>query len=119
LKSKIIDMAENIKDAEDRLLDSLFATPPMADAGFSARVVRTLRRRLWLRRLAVPVAVVVGGVIAFKPLASLVNLLSKVSLSIPEQLVSATSGSIPQAPIVMLGAVLLAACFLGIRMLEE
>ncbi len=119
MKSKIIVMDEKIKDAEDRLLESLFAASPLADDGFSARIVRTLRRRRWLRRLAVPVAVVVGGAIAFKPLKALASLLSEVSLSIPEEIASAMAVPISQISVVMLGAVLLAACLLGIRMLEE
>ena len=50
-------MAEKLKDAEDRLLESLFASEPIADDGFSRRVVTRIRRRIWVRRLALPVEV--------------------------------------------------------------
>ena len=119
MKSKIINMAEKIKDAEDRLLETLFASPPVADDGFSARLVRKLKRRLWLRRLVLPAAVTVGGAIAFKPLAGLVAALSGLSVLIPQDIVAATAGAIPHAQTIAFGAVLLAACLLGMRLLEE
>ena len=70
MKSKIINMAEKIKDAEDRLLESLFESPPLADDGFSTGIVRKINRQMWFRRLTLPFAAVIGGVIAFKPLAA-------------------------------------------------
>lgn len=119
MKSKIINMAEKIKDAEDRMLEALFATPPVADDGFSNRIVRKLRRRLWVRRLTLPVAGLIGGAIAFKPLAGLVSLLANLSALVPGELVSATANSIPQVQIIVLGAILLLACLLGMRFLED
>ncbi len=123
MTSKIINMAERIKDAEDRLLESMFESEPIADAGFSATVVRKVRRRLWLRRLALPVAALVGGSVAIKPLAGLVTAIGNVSTSmptlVPEELVQMSSGLVPQAPLVVLGAMLLAACMLGMRALDE
>ena len=123
MTSKIINMAERIKDAEDRLLESMFESQPIADDGFSVRVVRKVRRRLWLRRLALPVAALIGGAISIKPLAGLVttvaNLSTNVPSLVPEELVTATSGLVPQAPLVVLGAMLLAACLIGVRALDE
>ena len=116
-------MAEKIKDAEDRLLESLFESAPIADDGFSAKVVGKIRRRLWLRRLTLPVAAVIGGAFAIKPLAGLAmtiaNLSSSMSSLVPEELVSATSEIVPQAPLVVLGAMLLAACMVGLRAIED
>lgn len=58
-------------DPEDRLLRSLLESEPLVDAGFTQRVVARVQRRLWLERLAVPVAAVVGAAIAAKPVARL------------------------------------------------
>ncbi len=123
MTSKIINMAERIKDAEDRLLESMFESSPIADDGFSGKVVKRVRRRLWLQRLALPVAGIVGGAVAIKPLADLVTVMTNLSFSVtsvvPEELVTATAGLIPQAPFVVLGAMLLAACMLGLRAIED
>ncbi len=123
MTSKIINMAERIKDAEDRLLESMFESAPIADNGFSARVVKRVRRRLWLQRLSLPVAAIIGGAFAIKPLADLVTVMANLSFSVtsivPEELVTATTGLIPQAPFVVLGAMLLAACLLGLRFIED
>ncbi len=116
-------MAERIKDAEDRLLESMFESAPIADDGFSVKVVKRVRRRLWLQRLALPVAAVLGGAVAIRPLADLVTAMADLSFSItsfvPEELVTATTELIPQAPLVVLGAMLLAACLLGMRAIDD
>jgi hypothetical protein len=112
-------MAERIKDAEDRLLDSLFASSPVADDGFSVAVVAKVKRRLWLRRLALPAAAVIGGSIAVKPLAGLVIAAKNISSLIPESLLNTTVQAIPPLQTIILGAMLLAACLLGARTLQE
>ena len=112
-------MVEKTKDAEDRILGELLDSPRLADDGFSNRVVRRIRRRLWLRRLTVPVAGTIGGVIAFKPLTGLVSLAKNLSALIPENFVAMATGSIPQFQTLVLGAVLLGVCLLGLRLLEE
>ena len=112
-------MAERIKDAEDRLLESLFESPPVADDGFSAKIVSRINRRLWLRRLTLPVAMVIGGTIAFKPLAALVDMLASLSPLIPSEIVNEVTGYIPQSQIVVLGAMLLAVGLVTLRMLED
>jgi len=112
-------MAERIKDAEDRLLESLFESAPIADAGFSEHVMRRINRQLWIRRLTLPVATVIGGLIAFKPLAGLLAVLANLSTVIPTDTVSLAASSIPQMQTILLGAVLLGAALLGARMLED
>ncbi len=119
MKSKIINMAEKIKDAEDRLLESLFDSEPVADDGFSVSVVRKINRQLWLRRLMLPSAAVFGGVIAFKPLTGLVAALSNLSSLIPEAAINSAASSIPQLQTIVLGAILLAVGLMGVRMIEE
>ena len=112
-------MAEKIKDAEDRLLEAMFDSKPLADDGFSARVVRKVNRQIWFRRLTLPVAAVVGGAIAFKPLVGLVAALANFSSLIPEDLVSGAASSIPQFQTVVLGAILLAVGLLSLRFVDE
>ena len=119
MKSKIINMAERMKDAEDRLLESLFESPPLADDGFSAAVVGKLNRQLWFRRLTLPVAAAIGASIAFKPLAALVSALANFSSLIPEDIVSGAASSIPQIQTIILGAVLLVVGLVSMRMLED
>ncbi|MBT8103796.1 MAG: hypothetical protein KJO95_12555 [Gammaproteobacteria bacterium] len=112
-------MAERIKDAEDRFLESLLDSAPVADDGFSARVVGKIRRRLWLQRLALPVAVLIGGGVAIKPLVGLVTAVAGLSSLLPKELLGVTTEVIPQMPTIVLGAMLLVACLLGLRTLED
>ena len=119
MTSKIINMADRIKDAEDQLLESMFAAEPIADDGFSVRVVKKIRRRLWLRRLALPVAGLVGGAIAIKPLTDLVTIVASLSTLLPQELFNVTVDFIPQAQTIVLGAMLLGVCLLGLRALED
>ena len=119
MKSKIINMAEKIKDAEDRLLEPLFDSPVLADDGFSAGIVNRINRRLWFRRLTLPVAAVIGGLIAFKPLTGMVTTLANLSSLIPQDLVSGATSSIPQFQTIVLGAILLIVGLVSMRMLEH
>ena len=112
-------MADKIKDAEDRLLESMFESPPLADDGFSVEIVRKVNRKLWFRRLTLPVAAVVGGAIAFKPLTGLVTTLANLSSLIPQDLVSGATSSIPQFQTIVMGAILLAVGLVSIRLLEN
>jgi hypothetical protein len=52
-------MADKTSDAVDRLLASALKAEPIADDGFSARIVSRIRRRIWVNRLALPIAVLV------------------------------------------------------------
>ena len=122
-------MAERLKDAEDRLLESVFRSEPIADDGFSQRVVTRIRRRIWLRRLALPVAVLVGGAIAIKPAWQLLAAASKLLRTVPDGVLEAPASWIPQMQtvvfgasllqLVVIGGMLLAAGLLGTRMLVE
>ena len=129
MTSKIINMAEKIRDAEDRMLEALFASEPIADDGFSQRVVGRIRRRLWIRRLAVPVAMLVGGALAIKPASQLVMAASKLLTVVPQDVVVAPAEWLPQVQGIAIsgsflqtavyGAVLLGVGLLGARMLTE
>ncbi len=129
MTSKIINMAEKIRDAEDRLLESLFASEPIADDGFSQRVVGHIRRRIWVRRLALPIALVVGGASAIKPASQLVVAASKLLTVVPQDVVVKPADWLPQVEGIAIsgsfvqtalyGAVLLGVGLLGARMLTE
>ena len=112
-------MAEKIKDTEDRLLESMFESLPIADDGFSVKVVRKIRRRLWLRRLMLPAAASIGGMIAFKPLAGLVATLANFTSLVPDEYLNTVASALPQLQMLVMGAMLLAVCLLGLRALED
>ena len=119
MTSKIINMAEHIKDDEDRMLEQMFASPPIADDGFSARVVGKVRRRNWIRRLTLPIATLIGAAIAFKPLTGLVTTLAGLTQLIPQDMIDASATIIPRLPMLVLGAMLLVTCMVGLRALED
>lgn len=122
-------MVERLKDAEDRMLESMFQSESIADDGFSRRVVSRIRRRLWIRRLALPVAMLLGGAVAIKPLSQLLTAASKLLTVIPQGLFEVPMSWLPQmesivfgasiGQMVVLAAMLLAAGLLGTRMLVE
>ena len=112
-------MAERIKDAEDRLLESLFASGSINDDGFSDRIVRRIRRQMWIRRLTLPTAVLVGAAVALKPATQLLAVIPTLIGALPQDLVEIPAVAVPQLPIVLLGGTLLAIVVLTARMLEE
>ena len=73
MKSNIINMAEKLSDAEDRYLESVFRADAISDNGFSKRVTAKIRRRIWIDRLALPVAAAVGAIFAFHPATKLLS----------------------------------------------
>ena len=120
MTSKIINMAELLKDEQDRILEAMFASEPVADDGFSARIVKRVRRRLWLRRIILPVATVLGLLVSFKPLTQLVETLAGLARLLPlESVGGATDTLLGQLPIVVLGGMLLVALMVGLRIIED
>ena len=71
MKSKIIIMAERLKDEHDAKLEALCRSAPLEVDGFSKRVVWRVRRGICIRRWTLPLAIMVGGLIAAKPAAEL------------------------------------------------
>ena len=112
-------MADRMKDAEDRLLEAMFESTPIADDGFSARIVRRIRQRLWVRRLALPVALLVGGSIAVRPAMQLLDAAATLASILPGEWAAMPVDRIPQLPVVLMGAGLLIVAMLTARMLEE
>jgi len=112
-------MADKIKDAEDRLLDSLFSAEAIADDGFSERIVGKIRRRLWLRRLTLPVAVAIGGAIALKPAVAVFSVATQLLAAVPAELAVSATNWIPSLQLVVTGGLLLAVAMFGLRILED
>lgn len=115
-------MAERMKDKEDLKLESMFRSDPVPDDGFSATVLKRVRRRMWVRRLSLPLAVSLGVAISAKPLLQIAGIASGLveslfgrSLSLDQLPVS----SLPQASTVLIGISLLMAIMLASRILEE
>ena len=119
MTSKIINMADKFRDAEDRMLESLFDSAPIADDDFSERIVRRIRRGIWIRRLTLPIAVTIGGAVAFKPAMQVLNLGTSLLGALPQDLVAVPAITLPQLPVILLGGTLLAIGVLTARMLEE
>jgi hypothetical protein len=123
LKSTIINMADRMKDAQDLKLESLFASDSIPDDGFSVRIEKRVRRQLWLRRLTLPIAVLIGGSIAIKPLAgllaALVKLLSVLPANIRSNLEGVTIANVPQLSTIVFGGVLVIAAIMLTRLLED
>lgn len=73
---KIINMDKFTEDDADRKLRELFSHAPVADDGFSRRVVHRVRRDAWRRRLLMALAIVPGILIAAGPAMQLANRLA-------------------------------------------
>lgn len=112
-------MVDRLKDNEDKLLESLFRSDPVLDNGFSLKVVSEIKRRIWIRRLTLPAAFVVGAAIAVKPLSQLAVTFSKLLTLIPTNFDGLSLGNFPQISTVLLGGLLLAAMMMVGKMLEE
>jgi hypothetical protein len=112
-------MADKTSDAVDRLLASAFAAEPIADNGFSARIVSKIRRRIWVNRLALPAAVVVGAAFALKPAVQLVTALLPLLNVMPVEIASAPMQYLPQLQFVVLGGMAFAAGITLLKVLEE
>ena len=112
-------MADKFKDAEDLKLESLFDTGAIADDGFSEKIVRRIRRGIWIRRLTLPTAALVGGAIALKPALQILDAGTAVISALPQDLVAVPAVTVPQLPLILVGGTLLAIGVLTARMLEE
>jgi len=119
LISKIINMAERMKDEQDRLLESMFESSPIADNGFSRSIVRRIRRKLWIRRLILPAAVLLGGLVAYQPLAALIKTLYPLLQNITGDFLPSISGSLPSLQLIVTGALLLAVALFSLNMIED
>lgn len=116
MESKVIDMVERMKDKDDLALEALFSSEPIADEGFTRGVVRRVRRRIWIRRLALPTAVVLGLAIAAKPAVTLLAALADIAAVLPLDALRLPFDPLPQlsALLVVAAATVALACLLPI-----
>jgi len=112
-------MVDRLKDNEDKLLESLFRSDPVPDNGFSLKIISEIKRRIWIRRLTLPAAFVVGAAIALKPLSQLAVTFSKLLTLIPTNVGSLSLDNFPQISTVILGGLLLVGMMMVTKMLEE
>jgi hypothetical protein len=119
-------MAERTKDKEELRLEAMFRSDPLPDIDFSRKVMFRLRRQIWIRRLALPVAIFLGGLIAFKPAAELVTTLSKVLNVLPASLTSVSVDlpsipveSLPQVSTYLIGGLMILVTLFFVRVLED
>ena len=125
MTSKVINMVDRMKDAEDLALEALFASEPVEDNGFTEKVMKRVNRRLWLRRLLLPSAVVVGIAIAARPALDVLTVLSGLWGQTPMDdvttggLLNAASGWFPGTSAITLVAVTAVALLCLLPALEE
>lgn len=119
MTSKIINMAERTRDEDDRRLEAMFASGPIADDGFSALVVRRIRRKVLVRRLTLPLAALVGGAIAFQPLVALAGFARQLVLQLPDELVAGATDNLPALQLVVTGGLLLLVAVMALNMIED
>ena len=119
MTSKIINMAERIKDEQDRFLESMLASAPIADNGFSTQIVRRIRRKLWVRRITLPAAVVLGGLVAFPPVVGLLKGVYQLLASMPIDVVPSLESSLPSLQLIVTGALVLVVVMFSLNTLED
>lgn len=115
-------MAERMKDDTDLFLQAALASRPIADDGFSVQVVTRVRRRNWLRRLALPVGIAVGLAISARPLIEAVTVFPGILNALfggSVDLSRLPFGDLPQLSTLLVGAALGGALLLVSRILEE
>ena len=108
-----------MKDKDDLALEALFRSEPVADDGFSRRVVARVRRRIWLRRLVMPVALVLGSLIAFKPAVEVIGSLHGLAEALPLTLPQIPAGAIPQLSTFIVTAALIVIALFFAPALED
>ncbi|HEX6259822.1 MAG TPA: hypothetical protein VFZ51_04145, partial [Woeseiaceae bacterium] len=116
---KIIYMAERLKDKEDVRLEALFRSEPIEDDGFSERVVSRIRRGIWIRRWTLPLAVLIGGLIAAKPAAQVLLAMAEILTVLPEDVRTIELDSLPQVTTFIFGGTLVGLIALFVKGLEE
>ncbi|HEX5788025.1 MAG TPA: hypothetical protein VFY03_07580 [Woeseiaceae bacterium] len=112
-------MADYSRDADDRWLDALFAAPPVADDGFSERIVRRIRRRQQVRRLCLVVATVIGGATAWQPAMAFTRFAVSLLQELPGDLFGTVAEAVPSTAMLVGGGVLFLVTAFAFRLLED
>ncbi|MBT8085521.1 MAG: hypothetical protein HKN35_13315 [Woeseia sp.] len=80
-------MAEFKEDIADRKLRNMFARAPLADNGFSERVVQRVRRNEWQRKVLMSLAILLGGFFAAGPIAQLLAMSAGIVMKVTNNVV--------------------------------
>ena len=105
-------MADRMKDNEDAALEALFRSEPIADEGFSARVVSRVRRRVWVQRLALPLAVAVGAAISAPAIRDAAVIMRNLIGMLPTDALGISAGILTHTSAMLIaGAVTIAVLF--------
>ena len=82
-----------------------------------------LRRRMWVQRLALPIAFLLGAVIAVKPLSQLMLTFVKFTMSLVGSLGSSLQGwpigYTPQLSIIVIGMLLMLGVFMASKVFDH
>lgn len=108
-----------MKDKDELALEALFRSEPVADDGFSRRVVARVRRRIWLRRLIMPVALAFGSLIAFRPAVELIGSLYGLVNALPVNLPQISADAVPQLSTFVVTAALIVIALFFAPALED
>ena len=115
-------MGEWQKDSDDLKLEALFRSGPIEDGGFSAGVVKRVRRRMWARRLTLPVAIGLGAILSAKPFVQLMGLSLELLARAPQKLsgvIAMPETGIAGLPAMLAGAALFATVLVLLRIAED
>ena len=112
-------MVDRMKDKDELALEALFSSEPIADDGFSRRVAARVRRRMWLRRLTLPTAMVLGALIAFKPLVQVVTALGNVLSNMPTDQLAVPAAVIPSLSTFIVGVFVAIVAAFFLPLLDE
>lgn len=119
MTSKIINMADKMQDDEDRLFASLLRSEVIEDAGFSKGVVSRIRRDIWLRRLALPSALLLGGVIAGRAVLQLASFLPTITNTLPARQLLLPDTMLAQLPLMFTVGCLVVIAIATFKLSEE
>lgn len=104
---------------DDQALKQLFHSERIADAGFSQHIVRRVRARIWLQRLIMPAALLLGGTLAYRPLVDLLGAISALADYIPVNLTELSATAAPPMSTVVTVAALVIAVLCLVPALED
>lgn len=119
-------MADRQKDKEELRLEALFQSEPLPDQGFSRKVMLRVRRQMWMRRLTMPVALIIGGSFAIRPASDLVIAFTRILTEVPANLIDASlispalsASSLPQFATLLVSGVIALVALLSVRALAD
>ena len=72
-----------------------------------------------MRMLSLPIAVLIGGVIAFKPFSAILGIAYQLLLQMPDEIVAGAVASLPTVQLLVTGGLVLCAAVFTMSMLED